>query len=335
MAKETSKTVIGIFVISAIALIMGGVVVFGSGKFFKKTQKYVLFFGGSVKGLSDGSPVVWRGVKIGTVDMIILLGDPKAMTVEIPVIIEIERERFQMKGERTEKIKPKERMAQLIEHGLRAKLTIQSPVTGQLMIDLDFHPNTTANLIGSDYPYPEIPTIPSTLEQIAETLSELPIKKMFKKLEDAIENVSNVLGDPALKEIVASAKGVVENANRLIKDTDKLIANVDRQVTPIADSVINTAEDAQQLIRNINGHVDPVASKVDAALDEAKAALIQAGKTMEGIEALTAEDSETNYRLNKALSELTRVARSVRVLTDYLEQYPDSPLRGKGGSGGK
>jgi len=43
MAKEVSKTVIGAFVVSAIALIVIGVVIFGSGRFFQKTNKYVLF----------------------------------------------------------------------------------------------------------------------------------------------------------------------------------------------------------------------------------------------------------------------------------------------------
>jgi len=41
MAKQISKTAIGGFVISALALLVIGVLVFGSGKFFKETQKFV------------------------------------------------------------------------------------------------------------------------------------------------------------------------------------------------------------------------------------------------------------------------------------------------------
>ena len=66
MAKQVSKTVIGGFVISAIALLVIGVIVFGGGKFFKKTYQSVIFFKGSVKGLKVGSPVVFRGVQIGS-----------------------------------------------------------------------------------------------------------------------------------------------------------------------------------------------------------------------------------------------------------------------------
>jgi len=335
MAKEASKTVVGIFVISAIALIIVGVVIFGSGKFFERTQKYVLFFEGSVKGLGEGSPVVWRGVKIGSVDEILLLADPETLAVQIPVIIEVEPDRFQMKGERRKERDPKKNIAKLIERGLRARLAMQSVVTGQLMIDLDLRPESPAQLVGNDFPYPEIPTIPTTLQQIAETLNELPIRKMFNKLEEAIDNVSEALGDPALRDIVASAKDAVESADRLIKDADKLVIKVDKKVGPLADSFTTAAQDAQRLLQNVDRRVEPVTVKIEEAFDAAEAALVEAKKTLQGVGDFTAEGSPLRYRVNTALEELAGAARSVRILSDYLEQYPDALLRGKGGPGGK
>lgn len=335
MAKEVSKTVIGAFVISAITLIVIGVVVFGSGKFFERTQKYVLFFEGSVKGLDEGSPVVWRGVKIGSVEEILLLADPETMAVQIPVIIEVEPDRFEVKGERRKERDPKRQMAKLIELGLRAKLAMESVVTGQLMIDLDLRPESPARLVGSDLPYPEIPTVQSTLAEIAETIQELPIKTMFNKLEVAIDNVSEVLGDPALRDIVASAKDAVESADRLIKNADKLVIKVDRKVEPLADSITTAAEDAQRLLQNVDRHVEPMTVKIEEAFDAAEVALVEAKKTLQGIEDFTAEDSALRYRVTTALDELARAARSVRILSDYVEQYPDALLRGKGGPGGK
>jgi paraquat-inducible protein B len=335
MAKQVSKTVIGAFVISAIALIVIGVVVFGSGRFFQKTNKYVLFFDGSVKGLEEGSPVVWRGVKVGSVSEVSIHADPDTMAMEIPVIIEIDPERFQVKGEAGRKRDPKQNVEKLIGLGLRAKLATQSFVTGQLMIDLDLRPESPARFVGSDLPYPEIPTVPSTLEQIAQTINELPIKQMFNKLEDAIDNVSETLGDPALKGILASAKEAVDNAKRLIQHTDKLLVNFDRQVVPLANSITTAAEDAQQLIRNVDSHVEPLTVKVEEAFDAAEVALVQAKETLQGIENFTAEDSSLHYRLTKALDELAMTARSLRALSDYLEQHPDAVLRGKDGPGGE
>ena len=66
MAKQASKTVIGVFVVSSIAMLIAGVIVFGSGDIFKKELKYVMFFEDSVKGLSVGAPVIWHGVTVGT-----------------------------------------------------------------------------------------------------------------------------------------------------------------------------------------------------------------------------------------------------------------------------
>jgi paraquat-inducible protein B len=212
---------------------------------------------------------------------------------------------------------------------------MESVVTGQLMIDLDLRPESPARLVGSDLPYPEIPTVQSTLAEIAETIQELPIKTMFNKLEVAIDNVSEVLGDPALRDIVASAKDAVESADRLIKNADKLVIKVDRKVEPLADSITTAAEDAQRLLQNVDRHVEPMTVKIEEAFDAAEVALVEAKKTLQGIEDFTAEDSALRYRVTTALDELARAARSVRILSDYVEQYPDALLRGKGGPGGK
>ena len=67
MAEQASKTVIGVFVVSSIAMLIAGVIIFGSGDMFKKTIKYVMFFEDSVKGLAVGAPVIWHGVEVGSV----------------------------------------------------------------------------------------------------------------------------------------------------------------------------------------------------------------------------------------------------------------------------
>ncbi len=67
MSKQANKTKIGIFVLGAMALLVIAIVVLGSGKLFRKTFKAVCFFEGSVGGLDAGAPVVFDGVRIGSV----------------------------------------------------------------------------------------------------------------------------------------------------------------------------------------------------------------------------------------------------------------------------
>jgi paraquat-inducible protein B len=77
MAKQANRMMIGGFVVIAVVLLAASLVVFGSGKFFKKTDKYILYFDGSVKGLSVGAPVLFQGVQVGAVSSITIRADPK------------------------------------------------------------------------------------------------------------------------------------------------------------------------------------------------------------------------------------------------------------------
>ena len=61
MSKKANKALIGGFVVGAVVLLIISVVVLGSGLLFKRTNRYVLFFDGSIKGLSVGAPVILRG----------------------------------------------------------------------------------------------------------------------------------------------------------------------------------------------------------------------------------------------------------------------------------
>ena len=140
MAKQANRMMIGGFVVLAVIIMAASLVVFGSGKFFKKTNKYVLYFDESVKGLSVGAPVLFQGVQVGSVTSIILQADLVKMKTQIPVLIEIEPDRWKVRaGERNYR----KVAAKLIEMGLRAQLIMQSFITGQLMIQLDFYPKST------------------------------------------------------------------------------------------------------------------------------------------------------------------------------------------------
>jgi len=138
MSKTASKTAIGAFVLCAIALVIVAVIVFGSGKYFKKALLYQIYFEGSVQGLVEGAPVLFRGVQIGTVTNISLQLIPATVDFRIPVIIEIYPERAKRLGP-PPKV-PGELFAPMIKKGLRAQLITQSMITGQLAVALDFFP---------------------------------------------------------------------------------------------------------------------------------------------------------------------------------------------------
>ena len=327
MSKQPSKTLIGAFVVGAIALVVTGVLVFGSGKFFAEKSTFVMYFEGSLKGLNEGSPVIFRGVRIGSVTDIILRSDPVAMSIDIPVFVEIYPEKFEIIGDERFKRDIEKGMALQVERGLRAQLEMQSIVTGQLMVALDFHPDKPVIFRG-DGTIPEVPTIRSGMEELAKTIAKAPVEEILNKMLSAVEGIEKVVNGPEVKQILLSLKQTVESSRNLIR-------NVNNQVLPLATSIEETLGGVRKLARNIEGIVEPLVSSVEKTTKASTDAIVQAKKTLISVESVVSEDSIVNQKLVNALKELAAAARALRILSEYLEQHPEALLRGKSGSGGK
>ena len=98
MNKKISPAMIGAFVLGAVALIVIAILVFGSGRLFRQTRNFVLYFDNSVNGLRVGAPVKFKGVEIGSVkDIRLRLGQGTASD-KIPVIIEIDLKKLTSRG---------------------------------------------------------------------------------------------------------------------------------------------------------------------------------------------------------------------------------------------
>ena len=148
MSKQANKTLIGVFVVVAIVMLVAAVLIFGSGKFFKEKSEYIAYFDGSVKGLRIGAPVVFRGVRIGEVQDIALHYYHQELEFKIPVMITLYPDKIIGMGLETSPQEEDKSWAKLLDDGLRASLEMQSIVTGQLLIALDFHKDAPLKLYG-------------------------------------------------------------------------------------------------------------------------------------------------------------------------------------------
>jgi paraquat-inducible protein B len=341
MNGKASKTLIGAFVVGAVVLIVAGLMIFGGGKFMKKTEEFVLFFEGSVKGLSVGAPVLVGGVKIGSVKSINLEYNPKTLVFYVPVIIETEPNKIRLiKGKR---LPMNEVMPLLIERGLRAQLTMGSLITGQLIVELDYYPKTPIKLIGLNKEYHEIPTIPSTFQAIFDTLKNLPLEETLKRLISAVKAFENILKSPEIPEILHSA-------NLALTDARKLINDVDSRVAPLANSVDDTLGEYKKIAISVNEQVDPLmenarglvknmdkkleilAVKIAKGLEASHEAMEQARETLEVLQSRLGKDSPLLNQLDNTLREFSEMARSIRSLANYLSRHPEALLRGKSGT---
>ncbi|MEG2005275.1 MAG: MlaD family protein, partial [Bilophila sp.] len=182
MSKSANKTLIGAFVVGALSLLVVALAVFGSGMMFKTTTRYVLFFDSSINGLTLGSPVMFRGVPVGRVVEIRLTGDLGRMAFQTPVYVELDNNSEDSFEQKDTDISAREYLDKLVAHGLRASLATQSLLTGQLMIEMTFYPPTELRQqltkVQDYHGIPEIPTIPSKLDNIWQKVTTLPIERI-------------------------------------------------------------------------------------------------------------------------------------------------------------
>ncbi len=330
MSKKINKTAIGAFVLGAIALVVAGVLILGSGKFFTREYVYITYFAGSVKGLSVGSPVMFRGVKVGTVTNIGIVFDPEKLQLRIPVVFTLDPQKF--KATKVEFHWAAESIKIAVDKGLRTQLQLQSIVTGQLMLSLDFFPDKPAVYVGWDKSnkYPEIPSIPTPLEELQRTLEALPLKKIVENLNDTLENLDKLVH--SLNE-----KKTAETLVSTVRDVQTLVRNVNAKVDPLVASITRTSGAAEATLGEtratvvaVRGDLKELVTSSKSAIESAQAVLKQSEQTLQAY----SPDSPLITEFNKTLRELSSASRSFRYLSDYLERHPESLLRGKTGDKG-
>ena len=340
MGKQASRTVIGAFVVGAIALAVAGVLVFGSGKLLSKQARFVMFFDGSLKGLQVGAPVVMQGVKIGEVTDIYVMADPATLEFFTPVFVKIDPGKIRVAGQETTTWKMRKEeysdYQALVKKGMKAQLVLQSFVTGQLWIGLDLYPDKPVRLVGMIKDVPEIPTIPPTLEELEKTIGELPVKQIVWKLDNVITGIGRLVNSPELQRTVV-------NLEKATGDIDRLVKRVDSQVEPLSADVRRTLEEANKTLASAQGALaqvektlafkegvpGQVAENLLATLTTARSALDESRKAFVVVQDLASQSAYLGYEAGSTLEEMKSLSRSMRSLTDYLERHPESLIRGK------
>jgi paraquat-inducible protein B len=237
--KKANPAAVGAFVIGALVMLVAGVVIIGGASLFADKVRYVLYFDSSVNGLTVGSPVKMQGVEIGSVVEVNALADTSKMTVVNEIVIRVDRSRFKRTGADDSLTR---RTQYLIEHGMRARLELQSIVTGQLYVGLDFQPDTEIRLLGIPSEYEELPTIPSLTSELENTmraffarLKDVPIENIMKNLDSSLAGLSEILNSPDLKAAVAQLDETVGEARGALGQAKGAFTNIDSAVEPDSD----------------------------------------------------------------------------------------------------
>jgi len=233
-------------------------------------QTYQLVFKDSVRGLTAGAPVEFRGIPIGEVSDISAQIDLKTFQFSVPVTIKLDPRRLGVKvldlgpGVDLETMRRK-LIDAMIAHGVRAELRTGNLLTGAAYVSLDFFPGAPPATIDWSQNPVQLPTVggqleatEATVENIIEKLDKVPFQEIGVNLQKAIAQ---------LNETLLAAQGTLTSAHT----------------------------------------------------------------TMNNANLLTEPNSAQVQQIGTTLQEVSRAARSVRVLADYLERHPDALIKGKSG----
>lgn len=347
MIQRSNPRVIGGFVLGGIALLVAAILVFGSGQLFKKYSKAVIFFKGSVGGLRVGAPVDFRGVQIGSVQAISIQYDFKTEQFSIPVVVDIDPRRVKEVG-RTAEDTPYT-IESLIERGLRAELRLESFVTGQMDVQLDFHRGDPVPLHAEDtnLPYPEIPAVASTFEQAQEVFTELArdAPEMIKRLDLVLDRAASVLGELSgdtgtvaqlLDQLAKFSKALGDSDQQVrsaIAGGDKLVHDLDR-VAQHADTVAVDLGDTAKRLNKILADNDPAIKTLLAQFTKAAGSLAQLSDHLNGIladnrEGLKDFSSTGLYDLMNLIRDTQDMVGNLNRTIDELRRNPAQFLLGQ------
>jgi paraquat-inducible protein B len=198
------------------------------------------------------------------------------------------------------------------------------------MIQMDMLPNEPARIRGNG-DIPEIPTIPSGFERLAQALEKISFPELVDNINAAVKQIGSLLDKNEIQKVIDSIKAAADNIAVLSK-------NLNDEAIPLVQSLKSTADETQLLVRDVNQQVDPVAVDARKALESIQQAMDQADQTLKSIDSLAegyTERSAFRYEVSNALREIAAAAHSLRTLTDMLQQQPDALIRGRGNPGGQ
>jgi len=244
---------------------------------YDRYLEYVLLFDDSVRGLAEGAPVEYRGIRIGTVQEVpYQLDDGKLLGTtqgQIPVLIRIEPERFDADNSERALGQLYRDLEQQIRKGLRASLKTGSLLTGALFVDFNFQPDSPrAAGYGRFGKYPTIPTLPGGLARIEQQANRLLTKLNALPLDTTLGNLDAMLKES--KQSFAAMRELSANLNQLTKQpgAQQLPAELTKTMqelqktlqsfssgSPVYGDLNRSIESLNQLLRELR----PVARKVN------------------------------------------------------------------------
>jgi paraquat-inducible protein B len=301
---------VGAFVLMGAGLLVVAVLVLGSGALFSRKHTFVSYFSGSVSGLRTGAPVKLRGITIGQVRGVYLTLDEQIDLSRVPVIYEVDERLVRKRGAAGDRIGDPEYLEELLGIGLRAQMGLESFVTGQRYIELDFFPDAPMVFAQDpEHDHPEIPVfdaggLQADLHAFVDELRAADIAGLIRRLSRLAERADSSVADVRIHELRATLDSTLGTAGAALQSLADLSERLDQQVPRLAERAADATEQLNETLQTLDA-------------------------TLRTIQAAVDPESPVAVGLEQSLSELGGAARALRELLEFLERNPGALLRGR------
>ncbi|MEJ2702482.1 MAG: MlaD family protein [Sedimentisphaerales bacterium] len=349
MSRKPGYFKIGLFVMAGVFLILGAVVVLGSGLLHQDKAYFETYFDESVSGLSVGSPVEFRGVRIGVVDKISFIRDEYDVLGPTSGISKYEHYVLVMCAVLRENLpgvsyeQRVDYLKRMVSRGLRVRLA-SNLLTGQAYLLADYlDPDRFRTLdIGWEPEHLYIPSAPSELTTLKDSVDKVLYRLQEIDVDKLVAAVESVLA--SLDEAIAGAQ-----VGSISKETRDLLAQVRDKVEKLDTERISAA--TQRALASMDGAVND--ANVPALSRELQSLIAEIRQTNANLQKLTASSepvsgptnlpemiaqlNKTLYRIDTLIStekpqieamlvNFKEISDNLRKLTENLKQHPSDLL---------
>lgn len=251
---------------------------------------YLIRFNSSVRGLTKGAPVEFRGIQVGKVEHVGLnYGIDEDRLVDVAISIQPER----VDPNNVPSVAELNRILNtLASQGMRAQLKPRNILTGALYIDLvpdysnepqDDHQENAIARYGDYWVLPSAKNqelqIVRRVSDIAKRLEALPFESIGQNLNKGLEGFASVMNGTQEREIVQKIDSLLQN------------------MYSTSDSLSDTVHNMQTILVDLDQMVAP--------------------------------DSPLHYRLIEMLKDVSQAASAMQALGDQLSREPNALILGR------
>ncbi len=328
MSQRANPVVVGGFMVAMIALCIFLVVFVGTGNLSSySSSRYELLYSSSIKGLNVGAPVALKGVKIGEVVSITAKIYPEKLDVLNSVVIDVDPKAMVRVGEPDKR--REEVIQELLGKGLSAQLKMQSLLTGLLYIEVNFYPQRERNTFPIETEYPQIPTVPSDLEQLTQNLEGFDLRGMAEDMKGVIAGLNQVLANEDTQALPTTVNHTMVAFGDMSGEMKKMAIGMRQDMAAMRAQMAPMAAEIRQMAGQLNEEVPGTVKQLNSMLAELENTLVAARGTLERAENAMDPDSPLLYQMEQSAKDMSRAARAVEEMAELLEKKPSSVLYGK------